>query len=248
MRFQTDPKRGGFCMLDQYFSYAAETVLYFAVIIIAIAGMIASLKVQSTFMKYSDMPAYCGLSASQVAQRLLNEGGSDATLTPVSGSLTDHFDPARNRVGLSQTVYNSTSVAALAVAAHEIGHVMQYRDGYTPIRIRNSLLPIARIGSAIGPWLVLLGIVLSWFNLANFGAWLYLGILVFQLVTLPVEFNASKRGIAMLTEGGYIAQGSEETAAKKVLRAAAMTYVVAALSTFFTFLRLLAMSNRARRR
>ena len=227
-------------MYDPYFSYASESLLYIAVLIVAVFGMIASLKVQSTFKKYSTMPARCGLRANDVARRLLYEGGSSATLSPVSGSLTDHYDPTKNAVGLSESVYNSTSVAALAVAAHEIGHVMQHQEGYTPIKVRNALLPVARIGSTVGPWLVIIGIMMGAFNLAS--------ILAFQLVTLPVEFNASRRGLKMLTEGGYISYGSEEQAAKKVLRAAAMTYVVAALSTFLTFLRLVMMASRNRRR
>ncbi len=235
-------------MYDSYFTYAAESLLYIAVLIVAVIGMIASLKVQSTFKKYSTMPARCGLRANDVARRLLYAGGSTATLSPVSGSLTDHYDPTKNAVGLSESVYNSASVAALAVAAHEVGHVMQHQDDYTPIRIRNTLLPIARLGSAVGPWLVIIGIMIGAFNLASIGAWLYFGILAFQLVTLPVEFNASRRGLKMLTDGGYIAYGSEEQAAKQVLRAAAMTYVVAALSTFLTFLRLFLMANRNRRR
>ena len=233
-------RRGRNYMYDPYFSYASESLLYIAVLIVAVFGMIASLKVQSTFKKYSTMPARCGLRANDVARRLLYEGGSSATLSPVSGSLTDHYDPTKNAVGLSESVYNSTSVAALAVAAHEIGHVMQHQEGYTPIKVRNALLPVARIGSTVGPWLVIIGIMMGAFNLAS--------ILAFQLVTLPVEFNASRRGLKMLTEGGYISYGSEEQAAKKVLRAAAMTYVVAALSTFLTFLRLVMMASRNRRR
>ena len=234
-------------MYDPYFSYASESLLYIAVLIVAVFGMIASLKVQSTFKKYSTMPARCGLRANDVARRLLYEGGSSATLSPVSGPLSDFFDPTQNAVGLSESVYNSTSVAALAVAAHEIGHVMQHQEGYTPIKVRNALLPVARIGSTVGPWLVIIGIMMGAFNLASIGAGLYFGILAFQLVTLPVEFNASRRGLKMLTVGGYISYGSEEQAARKVLRAA-MTYVVAALSTFLTFLRLVMMASRNRRR
>lgn len=235
-------------MVDPYFSYAADSLLYVAVLIVAVLGMAASLKVNSTFKKYSSMGAHCGLRANEVARQLLYNGGSSASLSAVSGSLTDHYDPTKNAVGLSESVYNSTSVAALAVAAHEVGHVMQHQDGYVPIKVRNSLLPIARIGSSVGPWLVIIGIALGAFNLASIGAGLYFGILAFQLVTLPVEFNASRRGLNMLREGGYIVGSTEERAAKKVLRAAAMTYVVSALSTFLTFLRLVAMSNRSRRR
>lgn len=181
-------------MYDPYFSYAAESLLYIAVLVVAVIGMIASLKVQITFKKYSTMPARCGLRANDVARRLLYEGGSSATLSPVSGSLTDHYDPTKNAVGLSESVYNSTSVAALAVAAHEIGHVMQHQEGYTPIKVRNALLPVARIGSTVGPWLVIIGIMMGAFNLASIGAGLYFGILAFQLVTLPVEFNAPAAG------------------------------------------------------
>ena len=234
-------------MYDPYFSYASESLLYIAVLIVAVIGMIASLKVQSTFKKYSTMPARCGLRANDVARRLLYEGGSSATLSPVSGSLTDHYDPTKNAVGLSESVYNSTSVAALAVAAHEIGHVMQHQEGYTPIKVRNALLPVARIGSTVGPWLVIIGIMMGAFNLASIGAGLYFGILAFQLVTLPVEFNASSRAMQTIESMGIL-YGDELTGARRVLRAAAMTYVVAALSTFLIFLRLVMMASRNRRR
>ncbi len=236
-------------MYGSYYYYdGAEMLLYIAVLVVAVFGLIASARVNSAFKKYSSLPASCGWSASRVAQRLLYEGGSNASLTAVSGSLTDHYNPGTNTVGLSESVYNSTSVAALAVAAHEIGHVMQHQEGYVPIKVRNAVLPVAKIGSTVGPILVIVGIMLGAFNLANIGAGLYFGILAFQLVTLPVEFNASRRGLKMLTEGGYICGNTEENAAKKVLRAAAMTYVVAALSTFLTFLRLVLMANRGRRR
>lgn len=223
-------------MYDPYFSYASESLLYIAVLIVAVFGMIASLKVQSTFKKYSTMPARCGLRANDVARRLLYEGGSSATLSPVSGSLTDHYDPTKNAVGLSESVYNSTSVAALAVAAHEIGHVMQHQEGYTPIKVRNALLPVARIGSTVGPWLVIIGIMMGAFNLASIGAGLYFGILAFQLVTLPVEFNASHRALETL-EGEHILEDEEMAGARKVLRAAALTYVAALLSSLLQLLR-----------
>ena len=236
-------------MYGSYYYYdGLESLLYIAVLVVAVFGLIASARVNSAFKKYSSLPASCGWSASRVAQRLLYEGGSNASLTTVSGSLTDHYNPSTNTVGLSESVYNSTSVAALAVAAHEIGHVMQHQEGYVPIKVRNAVLPIAKIGSTVGPILVIVGLMLGAFNLASIGAGLYFGILAFQLVTLPVEFNASRRGLRMLTEGGYISGSTEENAAKKVLRAAAMTYVVAALSTFLTFLRLVLMANRSRRR
>ena len=231
-------------MYDPYFSYASESLLYIAVLVVAVIGMIASLKVQSTFKKYSTMPARCGLRANDVARRLLYEGGSSATLSPVSGSLTDHYDPTKNAVGLSESVYNSTSVAALAVAAHEIGHVMQHQEGYTPIKVRNALLPVARIGSTVGPWLVIIGIMMGAFNLASIGAGLYFGILAFQLVTLPVEFNASRRAMVALRESGLMTR-EEETGAGRVLRAAAMTYVAALAVAFAQLLRLILIVSRA---
>jgi len=234
--------------LYSLFYYGTDSILFVAVIAVAILGMIASARVNSVFKKYAKMRARIGLPASDVAQRLLHAGGSDAALTQVGGQLTDHYDPKNNTVGLSQTVYNDASVAALAVAAHEIGHVMQYQEGYGPIRLRNSLLPVAKIGSGVAPWLVLLGIFMGSFGLASFGAWLFAGILLFQLVTLPVELNASRRALDMLTSGGYLDTYDEEAAARKVLNAAAATYVVAALASFVTFLRLLMLANRARRR
>lgn len=224
-------------MYDPYFSYASESLLYIAVLVVAVIGMIASLKVQSTFKKYSTMLARCGLRANDVARRLLYEGGSSATLSPVSGSLTDHYDPTKNAVGLSESVYNSTSVAALAVAAHEIGHVMQHQEGYTPIKVRNALLPVARIGSTVGPWLVIIGIMMGAFNLASIGAGLYFGILAFQLVTLPVEFNASRRAMTYIDT--IALPQSEQGGAFSVLRACALTYVAAALTSILQLLWLL---------
>lgn len=228
-----------------YYSY--DSMLW-VVLAVALLGMIASSRVQSTFKKYAQMPAQTGMRARDVAARMLLYGGSNVQVTQVSGTLTDHYNPKTNTVGLSDAVYDQSSVAALAVAAHEIGHVMQYQEGYTPIRVRNAIIPVARIGSSISPYLVLLGVMLGSFELAMFGAILFGGILLFQLVTLPVELDASRRAIAMLSEGGYIAGGAEENAARAVLRAAAMTYVVAALSAFVSFLRLFLLASRTRRR
>lgn len=141
-----------------YFYY--DSMLW-VVLAVAVIGMIASSRVQSTFRKYSNMPARTGLRACDVAQRMLLYGGSNAQLTRVSGALTDHFNPKTNTVGLSEAVFDQSSVAALAVAAHEIGHVMQYQEGYTPIRVRNALVPVANIGSAVSPYLVLLGVIMG---------------------------------------------------------------------------------------
>ena len=232
--------------MNGYYYYDSPMLLL--LIAVAALGLFASARVNSVFKKYSNMLASSGRSASEVASALLISGGSDARLTRVSGSLTDHYDPRTDTVGLSDAVYDQCSVAALAVAAHEIGHVMQYDEGYGPIKLRNSLVPVANICSTVSPWIVLLGVFMGSFDIAIFGAVLFGAILLFQLVTLPVELNASRRALDMLTSGGYLASREEEAAARKVLNAAAATYVVAALSAFVSFLRLFLMASRTRRR
>jgi len=227
-----------------YGGYSDLTLI--AVLVIFVLGLIAQARVGSTFKKFAKVPSVAGVRASELADQLLKNAGSSVQVTQVSGSLTDHFDPRSQTVGLSQSVYNESSVAALAVAAHEIGHVMQYEEGYLPIKLRNAVLPVASIGSSAAPWITLVGVVLGSFNLAMVGVWLFLGILLFQFVTLPVEFNASHRAIVMLESGGYLSY-DEVPGARKVLRAAAMTYVVAALSALVNFLRLFLMARSTRR-
>lgn len=215
--------------------------------IVMVLSLGAQGKVQSTFRKYAAKPTQRGLAASRVAQELLSRGGSSVQLTRVSGTLTDHYDPKRGVVGLSDQVYDSSSVAAIAVAAHEIGHVMQYQEGYGPIRFRNAILPVAAIGSQAAPWIVIMGLFFGSYRLAMVGVILFGAMLAFQVATLPVEFNASSRALRMLEEGNYITY-EESDGARVVLKAAAMTYVYAALASLVTFLRLFAMANRGRRR
>ncbi len=230
-----------------YFSYGSGDGIYL-ILLLAVMGIsfYAQGKVQRTFNKFAQTPISSGLRAEDIAQRLLYSAGSDVQITAVQGSLTDHFDPRNGVVGLSTQVYGQSSVAAIAVAAHEIGHVMQYQEGYAPIRLRNAVMPVARIGSFAAPWIVILGLFMGSFNLAMIGVVLFGAMLVFQVVTLPVEFNASARALRMLEEGNYISY-EESDGAKKVLNAAAMTYVWAAVATLISFLRLLALANRSRR-
>lgn len=220
--------------------------LILAVLAVFILGLIAQGGVTRTFSKYSKEPASSGLTGQEVAQRLLDQGGSSVTIRPVRGSLTDHFDPRNQTVGLSDSVYGSRSIAALAVAAHEIGHVMQYEEGYFPIRLRNAILPVASLGSGAAPWIVVLGLIFGMGDLAMAGVWLFGAVLAFQLITLPVELNASRRALAMLQDGGFLSY-DETPAARKVLRAAAMTYVVAVLSALVSFLRLFLLARRSSR-
>ncbi len=213
---------------------------------VMILGMIAQASVNGAFRKFSKVSAMSGVRAEDMAQQLLRSAGSAVQVTAVQGSLTDHFNPKTQTVGLSTAVYGQSSVAALAVAAHEIGHVMQHEKGYAPIKLRNAVLPVAQLGSFAGPILVLLGAFMELFGLAMIGVYIYAAVLLFQLVTLPVEFNASTRAMEMLTAGGFIAR-EETTGVKRVLNAAAMTYVVAVLSTLVTLLRFLSIANRSRR-
>ena len=232
-------------------------MIYLALaVLIMILSLVAQSHVQRVFQKYAQTPARRGIYAGQLAQELLYQNGLSLQIKPVAGELTDHFDPKNQVVGLSEAVYGSNSVSAYAVAAHEIGHVLQYQEDYRPMRLRSAILPAANLGSRIGPFLVIGGLLLSGFAartgntgyyIAMAGVALYVAVLLFQLVTLPVEFNASRRGLEMLTSGGYLAD-DEMPGAKKMLRAAALTYVLAALGSFVTVLRLLSIAQSARRR
>lgn len=223
-------------------------LLYVLLLVVMVCSMVASGKVQRTFNKYADTVVSSGKTANQVASELLYNHGSNVQVTPVQGSLTDHYNSQTNTVGLSQSVYGANSVSAIAVAAHEIGHVMQYQEGYGPIRFRNALLPVASIGSNLAPWIVIIGLLLfNSYTMAMVGVVLFGAALLFQLVTLPVEFNASSRALQMLESGNYITY-EQSDAAKKVLHAAAMTYVWAAIASLVTFLRLLAIARSGNRR
>ena len=226
------------------------TFLLLAALAVMVLGMLAQVGVQNTFSKYSQMRAMSGLTASEVAKELLRSNGSSVQVRPTGGALTDNYNPKAGCVSLSQSVYSSTSVAAIAVAAHECGHVMQYQNGYAAIKLRNALLPAANIGSRFSYLLVILGIFMGSFGytVSMIGVVLFGAVLLFQLLTLPIELDASRRAMDMLNAGGYIAIGEEESAAKKVLRAAAFTYVVAVLSAAISFLRLLAIAQSNRRR
>lgn len=243
--------------LSDFYDVYGGLLLLGAAVVIMIVGLIAQAKVKSTFSKYSEVPASSGMTAANIAEELLSSNGSTVNVAQIPGTLTDNYNPKTGSVSLSEAVYSSTSVAAIAVAAHECGHVMQYEQGYRPIHIRNTILPVASFGSKYSYLLVFIGILISyllqWMGTIGYyisiaGVALFAFALAFQLITLPVELNASKRALDMLTAGGYITGAEEEAAAKKVLRAAAMTYVVAALAAAVSFLRLLWILRSGRRR
>ncbi len=219
---------------------------YILIILAAIISMIASAKVKSTYAKYSKILSARGITADQAAQEILYSAGlSQVPVTQVAGNLTDHYDPRSQTLALSQTVYGSRSVAAIGVAAHECGHAIQDAENYAPIRIRNSIVPVVNFGSKLSWPLLLLGLIMSFDPLVLAGIWMFVLVVAFQLITLPVEFNASRRAVRILEERGIL--GSEELkGAKKVLSAAAMTYVAAALGSLLQLARLLLIRNSRR--
>ena len=229
-----------------YYNGGSDSLYLILLLALMIVSAFASRRVQTVFSKYSGIRASSGIPAEQAASDMLRSAGSACRIVPVSGTLTDHFDPRENTVGLSTGVYGQNSVSALAVTAHEIGHVLQYEQDYSPIRLRNAVLPVAGFSSAAAPWIVIGGLFFGSYNLAMIGVILFGTVLLFQLVTLPVEFNASSRGLSLLEQGGYLST-EQLPMAKEVLRAAAMTYVFSALASLISFLRLLNIANRSRR-
>ena len=214
----------------------------------AVLCMLASMHVNTTYTRYSRMAAACGLTGADVARLILERNGvTDVQVQHVSGNLTDHYDPSKQVVNLSDAVYGSRSVAALGVAAHECGHVMQHEEGYTPLQFRTALVPIANFGSNAGIWIVLVSLILGLSStLTTIGIVLFSMGVLFQLVTLPVEFNASHRALVMLEQYGVLGT-DENRKARAVLKAAALTYVAAAASSILQLLRLVLLSNRRNR-
>lgn len=223
-----------------YFNYYWDPT-YFLVVIGAVICMIASARVKTTFNKYSQYRSMTGMTGAQAAERILNSAGIyDVTICRVSGSLTDHYNPAKKTLSLSDTVYGSTSVAAIGVAAHECGHAIQHQKGYVPLTLRSAIVPVVNIGSTLAWPLILLGL---FFTSSTGSLFIHLGIIcfslavVFHLVTLPVEFNASGRALDMVERLGILGE-SEIPLTRKVLRAAALTYVASAAAAILQLLRL----------
>ena len=221
---------------------------YILVIIGAVISMIASANVNRTFKKYSKVGNNRGLTAEMVAQMILDSAGiTDVRIERLRRSHTDHYDPANKVLRLSDSVYGSTSVAAIGVAAHECGHAVQHFVGYGPLKLRSVSVPVANIGSKLSWPLIFLGLILGSVNLAEVGVLLFLFVVIFQLITLPVEFNASNRAINIL-EYHNVLYGNELSCARKVLSAAALTYVAALFSSILQLLRLILIVQGGNRR
>lgn len=232
-----------------YFGSMYFDKTYFLVIIGVIISMIAQANIQKAFNKYSKIKSTKGITGYQAAKYILDTNSyNDISIKKIGGSLSDYFNPATKEVALSRDSFTNTSIASIAVAAHECGHVIQYKEGYAPLRIKSWLVPAVNFGSKLAFPLILLGIFLSQQKLLDLGLILFSLALIFQLVTLPVEFDASRRAIRVIDESGML-HGEELEGAKAMLRAAAYTYVAATLSTALQLLRLfLLYGNRNNRR
>ena len=210
-------------------------------------GLWAQAKVKSAYAKYSQVVTEQRIPAAQAVEELLRlQGADDIVIAPVEGELTDHFDPRTNTLRLSAGVYGSASVAAVGIAAHEAGHALQKKENYPFLALRTALVPAVNIGSNMAWPLYFLGILFSWQPLMTAGIVCFALAVLFSLITLPVEFDASRRAMAMLAGSGYLNQ-EEEAGVKKVLTAAAMTYVASFVSALLQLLRLILLSNRRRR-
>lgn len=232
-------------MFFEFFThnYFAAYILVIATVIFAYA---MSANVKSTFKKYDKVYSRRGVQANAIARQILDSYGLyDTTVVRIDGKLSDHYDPKNNVVALSDSTFFSTSVAAIGVAAHEVGHAVQHAKGYLPIKIRNAFVPVVQFSSTA--WLVifLVGMFMSLPIFVDIGIWLFAFIVLFQIVTIPVEFNASRRAIATI-QGQNLLDPDEIGGAKATLRAAALTYVASLMVSIAQLLRLLASSNRRR--
>lgn len=217
------------------------------ILIGVVLSVLASAKVKSTFSRYNRVRSASGLTGAQVADRILSYAGiRDVTIHRVAGNLTDHYNPKTKEVALSDSVYGNNSVAAIAVAAHECGHVIQHANSYAPLAIRSVLVPVANFGSGVSWFLILAGILFSIHPLITAGIVFFSAAVLFQIVTLPVEFNASRRALAILQDTGILGP-TEGHSAKKVLRAAALTYVASAAAAILQLLRLIILFGRNNR-
>lgn len=225
-------------LLDPYYLiYIAPAILL---------GLFAQIWVSSAFKKYSKVNARGGLTGKDAARSILDRNGLyNVDIRRIAGELTDNFDPRSNVINLSTPVYDSRSIAAIGVAAHEAGHAVQHQTGYWFIKVRTAIIPVCNIGASISPLLILLGFVLSWAELYWLGIALFGTVALFQLVTLPVEFNASKRAITILQSNGTLTH-DELKGARAVLSAAALTYVAALLTSLLQLFYYISLSNRRR--
>ena len=237
-------------MFGGYYGYGLFDPTMILVLIGAVLSMWASAKVQGTFNKYSSVRSRTGMTGADAARRLLNSQGIyDVSIEGVAGNLTDHYDPRSKTLRLSESVYQSSSVSAIGVAAHECGHAIQDHVGYVPLRMRAAFVPVVNFGSHLSWHLILIGVIIGGIGspMVNIGIWMFVLVVLFQLITLPVELNASRRAVVLLDQNGIL-QGEEVSQTRKVLGAAALTYVAAAASSILQLLRLVILFGGRRDR
>lgn len=223
-----------------------QPIIVIGVFATLIFAAFASAKVKSTFAKYNKVTTSIRIPACDVARQILDANGLySVQVVRISGNLTDHYDPKNNIIALSDTVYGSTAVGAIGVAAHECGHAIQYAKGYGPIKARNTMAPIVSVCSSAWLWIFIIGSAIGSFFMAELAIVFYAIVVLFQLITLPVEFNASGRAMATLKGMGLL-HGEELVGARKTLTAAAMTYVASLLVSMMQLIRLIARVNRRR--
>ena len=216
--------------------YGIDPLYWMMMAPVLILSLYATIKVKSTFNKYSKVMSASGMTGADVATQLLRRNGiNDVSVTETGGFLSDHYDPSKKVIRLSPNVFRSNSVAAIGVAAHETGHAIQHAKAYSPLVLRNTMVPIANIGSSMSWIIILAGFIFGFMGLVKIGIVLFSAVVIFQVITLPVEFNASSRAKEMLASYGLISQ-TELGGVRKVLSAAAMTYVAAAASSIMTLL------------
>ena len=227
-----------------YYGFYWMDYTYILVVIGAIICLIASARMNSTFNRYQRVRSMSGMTGAMAAERILRDAGiHDVQVQHISGNLTDHYNPMNKTLSLSDSVYNSTSVAAVGVAAHECGHAIQHQEGYAPLKLRSFSVPLANIGSRLSWPIIVLGLILGWSGLLEIGILLFVFVVAFQLITLPVEIDASHRAIRIL-EAKQLFGDQELQGAKKVLTAAALTYVAALASAILQLVRLILISRR----
>lgn len=220
---------------------------YFLVLIGAVISMLASSKVKTTYAKYGKIRSHSGMTATEAARRILDNAGLyHIRIERISGDLTDHYSPKEQVLRLSDTTINSTSIAAIGVAAHECGHAIQHSQKYVPLTVRNSIVPVVNLGSKLSWPMILLGLLFGISGFLDLGILLFSFSLIFQIITLPVEFNASFRALQILEQSNMLYE-DELKGAKKVLSAAAMTYVAAVIATLLSLLRLIILFGGRRR-
>ena len=232
-----------------YYNYYSMDPTYIFILVGALLAMAASVKLNSTYSKYSGVPSSSGMTGAQVAQMILRANGIyDVTVERIDGKLTDNYDPSKKVLHLSTSVYGKSDIAAVGVAAHECGHALQHNSSYALLSIRSALVPVANIGAQISWPLFFFGLIMGGDSLCRLGIAAFGLAVLFQLVTLPVEYDASNRAKTQLASLGIIKDDSEKKGVKAVLGAAALTYVAGTLSSILQLLRLVTISNNSRRR